>query len=119
MANTNLRKYAGSITDEDSGIGLDYASSSDLNSSRSTLIEPPRSTRSTTYSSHPINPSSSTVRVFSDGIIERVRPATMKNSENGEFIICRTNRGTFVARRTPIVPQWVTDLVREIESQQR
>ena len=116
MAKSNLTKYADSLADDDSGIGLDYASSSDLNSSQSTLIEP-------SYSLSPsvpiIKPRLSTVRVISDGVIERVRPITMKNSENGEFIVCRTDRGTYIARRTPIVPQWVTDLVQEIESQQR
>jgi len=59
------------------------------------------------------------IRFPSDGIIERIRPATMKNSENGDFIICQTDRGPYVAYRTPIVPPWVTKLVHDIELQEK
>jgi hypothetical protein len=59
------------------------------------------------------------IKFPSDGLIERIRPSTMKNSENGDFILCQTTRGTYVAHRTAIVPQWIKQLVEEIESQQR
>lgn len=59
------------------------------------------------------------IRFPFDGISQRIRPATMKNSENGDFIICRTDRGDFIAVRNPIVPQWVEKLVNQIESEQR
>lgn len=54
----------------------------------------------------------------SDGIIQRTRLATMKNSENSDFIICQTNRGTYLAHRTPLVPQWIRQLVHEIQLQE-
>jgi len=121
--------YCGSFTDDDSGIGIDYSSSNDLNSSTLTLIE-----RSSSYDSQPrisLPPAppvttiqrrfdtAPLVRVASDSVIERIRPLTMKNSENGDFIVCQTNRGTYVAYRTPIVPEWVTRLVQEIEYRQQ
>ena len=124
----NSYSYCGSYRDDDSGIGLDYdySSSSDLNSSTMSFNRPYFSTRSTS----PIFPKIRAVerkrinpvrfiRFPSDGISQRIRPATMRNSENGDFIICHTNRGAYVAYRTPIVPDWVTRLVQEIEAQQR
>lgn len=59
------------------------------------------------------------VRFPSDGILERVRPTTMKNSENGDFIYCQTQRGNYIAWRTEPVPRWVVDIVRQIELDQR
>ena len=112
-----MAKSTGGINDDDSGIGLDYGSSTDLNSSRSTLIEP--SPLPAMQIIQPTQSNLSTVKISSDEFIERIRPATMKNSTNGDFIVCRTTRGTYVAHRTPIVPQWIKDLVHEIESQER
>lgn len=112
MAST---RYSGGMNDDDSGIG----SSTDLNSSRSTLIEPSFSSPLPAMQIiQPTQSNLSTVKISSDGFIERIRPATMKNSTNGDFIVCRTTRGTYVAHRTPIVPQWIKDLVHEIESQE-
>jgi len=132
MAKSNSTDYCGSLTDDDSGIGRDYSSSNDLNSSTSTLIESsspsyisslrissPVSVPLTTTIKKQFNDVPPLVKVASDGIIERIRPATMKNSQNGDFILCRTNRGTYVAHRTPDVPEWITRLVKEIESQQQ
>ncbi|CAF2401679.1 unnamed protein product [Rotaria sp. Silwood2] len=125
MAKSNLSDYYGSFTDNDSGIGVNSNySSSTLNESLSSYIS--QSTKSP-----PFLPSTTTtmiknssddvpfIRFASDGIVERIRPATMKNSENGDFIVCRTDRGTYIAHRTTIVPEWVTRLVEEIEFQQR
>ncbi|UJR30671.1 hypothetical protein I4U23_018195 [Adineta vaga] len=108
----NLLK-ANTYTDDDSGISndYDYSSSSDLNSSRMTLINEPRLI--TQQSKHIRQ--TPFVRYTSDGIIERIRPVTMRNSQNGDYIICNTKRGTYIAYRTPIVPIWVTQLVHEIE----
>ncbi len=118
MSKSSLTEFCGSITDDDSGIGID-----EINSSRLTLIQSSPSyssiTPSTTTTIKQKYEGTSLIRFPSDGIIERIRPSTMKNSENGEFILCRTARGTYVAHRTPIVPQWITRLVQEIESQQR
>jgi hypothetical protein len=130
MAKSNSTDYCGSLTDDDSGIGRNYSSSNDLNSSTSTLIESSPSYISPLRISSPLSAPLTTtikkqfngvplVKVASDGIIERIRPATMKNSQNGDFILCRTNRGTYVAHRTPDVPEWITRLVKEIESQQQ
>jgi hypothetical protein len=126
MARLTSNTYCGSYVDDDSGVGFDYSSSSDLNSSRITSIEPSPIIQSKTKS-FPIPGLigrkriniTPLIRFASDGIIERVRPATMKNSENGDFIICQTNRGSYVAYRTPIVPSWVTQLVHDIELQQK
>jgi hypothetical protein len=122
MAKSNFTDRYDSYTDDDSGIGLDrdYASSNDLNSSRSTLIEPILSTSSTLNTTNHLHDNDqSMVKCFDDGCVQRIRPMTMKNSSNGDYIICRTDRGTYVAYRTPIVPSWVTRLVEEIERQQR
>ena len=115
-----LDKQISSMTNynsSDSGIDLDrdYSSSSnDLNSSTSTLIESiPSSTSQRQINPQPV------VKVISDGYIQRVRPVTMKNSTNGDYILCRTDRGNYIAYRTPVVPQWVTRLVEEIERIQR
>ncbi|CAF2975404.1 unnamed protein product [Rotaria socialis] len=130
MTKSNSFDYVGSLIDSDSGIGLDY------NTSSSTLNEslPPYFSRSLTPSPAPFTSTTTTTspptlkkrydlvpttKFFSDGIIERIRPAIMRNSENGDYIVCQTNRGTFIAHRTPIVPEWVRDLVEEIEYQQR
>jgi len=136
MAKSNSTDYYGSLTDNDSGIGydLDYSSSNDLNSSTLTLIEPSSSYISQSSISSPRPPTpvplpptttikkrldtAPLIRFASDGIVERTRPSTMRNSENGDFVLCQTNRGTYVAYRTPVVPQWVTRLVQEIESRQ-
>ena len=92
MSHLKATNNRGSWTDDDSGV--------DLNSSSSTLhrrtnVEP-------------------LVK-----FVSRVRPATMKNSTNGDYILCHTDRGNFVAYRTPAVPAWVTRLVEEIELLQR
>lgn len=132
MTKSNWTEYTSSIIDSDSGIGLDQdnlSSSNELNSSTLTLIE---STASSSSSSSILSlPRSSATalkyrlaktplkKLPSDGIIQRVRPVEMKNSENGDFIVCQTNRGAFVAYRTPDVPQWVTRLVEEIESREQ
>ncbi|CAF1533789.1 unnamed protein product [Rotaria magnacalcarata] len=128
MTKSNSLDYAGSLIDSDSGIGLDY------NTSSSTLNEPLPSyfSRSLIQSPVPFTSAPTTpptlkkrydlvplTKFASDGIIERIRPATMRNSENGDYIVCQTNRGTFIAHRTPIVPEWVRYLVEEIEYQQR
>ena len=96
-------------TDDDSGISADYdysPSVSDLNSSIMARDDYQRSRLSPT----PL------VRFMYNGNVQRIRPITMRNSENGDYIVCNTNRGTYVAYRTPIVPAWVTRLVHEIES---
>jgi hypothetical protein len=128
MANLRANTYCGSYMDDDSGIGVDYdySSSSDRNSSRMTSIEPSPIIQSKTIPSPipgligrkriDIKP---LIKFASDGIVERIRPATMKNSENGDFIICQTNRGAYIAYRTPIVPAWVTKLVHDIELRQK
>ncbi|CAF0778274.1 unnamed protein product [Rotaria sordida] len=127
MARVNFTDYSGSFVDDDSGIGVNS------NYSSSTLNEswPPYISQSTTSIPFPPSPATTTtimkkhynavplIRFPSDGIVERIRPVTMKNSENGDFIVCRTNRGTYVAYRTTIVPEWVKRLVEEIEYQQR
>ena len=124
MAKCTSNSYCGSYADCDSGVGLDYdySSSSDLHSSTRTLIEP-----SQTYVPFPIPGVilrkryvvTPLVKFPSDGVIERIRPATMKNSENGDFIICQTNRGGYIACRQTTVPSWVTELVREIELREK
>jgi hypothetical protein len=128
MLKSNSTDYCGSFTDDDSGIGIDNVSSSDLTSSTLTLIEPSFSTRTisplslsttTTTTIKQKYEDTSLIKFPSDGIIERIRPSTMKNSQNGDFIICQTARGTYVAHRTPVVPQWITRLVQEIEFQQQ
>lgn len=110
------------FTDDDSGISLDrgFTSSSDLRSSTSTLTGSiPSSTASqTTILQRRIHPEPM-VKVFSDGVVERVRPVTMKNSEYGDYVLCRTDRGTYVAHRSPVIPDWVAKLVEEIERIQR
>lgn len=136
MAKSNSTDYYGSFTDNDSGIGYDrnYSSSSDLNSSRLTLIKPSASYISQSRVSSPLSSSASfastatikkrlhavpLTKFASDGVIERTRPSTMRNSENGDFVLCQTNRGAYVAYRTPVVPEWVTRLVEKIEFQQQ
>ena len=106
--------------DDDSGIVFDYD-----NSSMSDVYSTGRTSSSTI---HPFPLPGMTGRqrtnpipliTFpSDGIIQRTRLATMKNSENSDFIICQTNRGTYIAHRTPRVPQWVRQLVHEIQLQE-
>ncbi|CAF2512676.1 unnamed protein product [Rotaria sp. Silwood2] len=128
MAKSYSNAYRSSFTDDDSGISCDYdySSSSELNSSRMTLIEPCLQIQPQTIPL-PIpgvvgRKRTNTVPLIkfpSDGISERIRPATMKNSKNSDFIICHTNRGAYIAYRTSIVPEWVTKLVHEIELQQR
>ena len=110
--------------DYHSGVDFDYdySSSSGFNRNRMPSIEPMPSIQSTTSIAGMIRQRRSNalplIRFPSDGIVERIRPITMKNSENGDFIICETARGTYIAYRTPIVPPWVKRLVHEIESQQ-
>jgi hypothetical protein len=130
MAKINSNTYCGSFTDDDSGIGFDYdydySSSSDLNSSTRTFIE------SSPIIQRKIQPFpipgtigrkridiTPLITFASDGIVERIRPATMRNSENSDFIICQTNRGTYIAYRTPVVPAWVTRLVHEVELREK
>jgi hypothetical protein len=128
MSKLTSNTYCGSYTDDDSGIGIDYdySASSDLNSSTMTIAEP-SSVNQPTIIYFPIPgvfarkrlDTIPLIKFPSDGIIERIRPATMKNSQNGDFIICRTHRGAYIARRTPVVPAWVTRLVHDIELQQK
>lgn len=127
MAKRSTNDQTSYLTDDDSGISLDRdlasatsSSVADLYSSTSTLIESiPSSTSSqTTIIQRRLQPEP-VLKVISDGLIERVRPVTMKNSSNGDYIVCRTERGTFVAHRNPVVPDWVTRLVEEIERIQR
>lgn len=139
MTALNSTDYYGSYTDDDSGIGTDgnYSVSNGTYSPRGTFIEhsPSYVSQATTTSSFPMSqttPIASTATTMEkrsyvkptiafspDGIIERVRPTTMRNSENGDFILCQTDRGAYIAYRTTIVPQWVKQLVEEIESIQR
>lgn len=132
MLKSKSTDYYGSFTDDDSGVGLDYASSNDMNSSTLTLIESASSSNNShlRISSPLPHPTTTTtikkrsdatplIKFTSDGIVERIRPITMRNSENGDYVLCHTKRGTYVAYRTPVVPQWVTRLVDEIERQQR
>jgi hypothetical protein len=128
MAKSNSIDYYGSLTDVDSGIGLnlDYSSSNNFNSSTLTLIG---SSSSTILSPRPLASIITSIdkrfnaapllNFAGEGVVERTRPTTMKNSENGDFILCQTNRGSYVAHRTPVIPQWIVRLVEEIESQQR
>jgi hypothetical protein len=126
MSRLNPNTYCGSYADDDSGIGYDYSSSSDLNFSTRTSIVPSSPIQSN-FMPFPISGATGRKRINAkplikfpwDGAVERIRPATLKNSENSDFIICRTHRGTYIAYRTPIVPAWVTRLVNEIEWQQR
>ncbi|CAF0861198.1 unnamed protein product [Adineta steineri] len=135
MATSISNDYNGSYTDEDSGIAVDIdnSSSNDLNLSILTLSEASQSYISQSGMSSPLPSSTTTitaaarkqsdaiplVKFASDGYVERIRPATMKNSENGDYIVCQTNRGTYIAHRTPVVPQWITRLVEEIESREQ
>ncbi|CAF3505704.1 unnamed protein product [Rotaria sp. Silwood1] len=129
MAKLNFNRYCSSFTDDDSGISCDYdrSSSSDIRSSRRTFFEPSLQTTQLQTIPLPIpgvvgrrrTNAIPLIKFPSDGIIERIRPATMKNSKNSDFIICNTNRGTYIAYRTPIVPQWVTKLVHDIELAQQ
>jgi len=129
MAKLSSNTYCGSYRDDDSGVGLDhsYTSSTDLNSSTGTSIVPTPGGMQSTVGPFPIPgligrkrlERIPLIKFAYDGVIERIRPITMKNSENGDFIICQTNRGTYIAHRTPIVPTWVTNLVNDIELRQR
>ncbi len=128
MTKLTSNRCCGSYADDDSGIGVDYgySSSSDRNPSTRTLIEPSTRTQAKVIPfpvpgligrrRHDITP---LIRFPSDGIVERIRPVTMKNSENGDFIVCQTNRGTYVAYRTPLVPAWVRQLVHDIELREK
>jgi hypothetical protein len=120
MAKFTSDSYCGSYQDDDSGIGIDhdYPSSSDLRSSTRTQeklipFPIPGVTIRKRYVIRPL------IKFPWDGVIERIRPATMKNSENGDFIICQTNRGPYIACRKASVPSWVTELVREIELREK
>lgn len=110
MAKINFKKFYPSYVDED-----------EMNYSRRTYIEP--SAKTNCYSSPGLigkrrtNPIS-LITFPSDGIIQRTRPTTMKNSDNGDFIICETSHGMYVAHQTSTIPRWVRELVRQIESQQ-
>lgn len=102
-------------TDNDSGLGFDYDYHLSNNSSRTNIQSFPITGFTGQRKLH----QTPLIKFPSDGIIERIRPATMKNSENSDFIICQTNRDAYVAYRTPIVPAWVTKLVNDIEREQR
>ena len=110
MIKSNSNIYCGSFTDDDSGISLDCDYSSSRTRTRTTSMERLSSNQRKviplpipgTVGIQRIN-SIPLIKFPSDGIVERIRPITMRNSENGDFIICRTNRGTYVAYRTPIV----------------
>lgn len=116
MTKLTSTKCYPSYSDDDSRIQYDYT-----NSSTRTFVETPPK-RSSFLLSGLIGrkrPSPIPLIKFpSDGIIQRIRPTMMKNSENSDFIICQTDRGTYVAHQTPMVPQWVRELVRQIELQQ-
>ena len=123
MAALHSSDYFGSFNDDDSGIGRDRnnSSSTNLNSSVHTLIESSPSTSSLASTAsvrkrHTLLP---LVKVPSDDRIERVRPVAMKNSANGDFILCHTDRGNYVAHRTPVVPEWIARIVEEVERRQR
>lgn len=127
MAKRSTNDQTGYLTDNDSGISLDRDLASarstpttDLYSSTSTLIEsiPSVTSSQATIIQRRLHPEP-VLKVISDGLIERVRPVTMKNSSNGDYIICQTDRGSFIAYRNPVVPDWVTRLVEEIERIQR
>lgn len=132
LARSSDKSYSDSLIETDSGIELDrdYPSTTDLNSSYLASAESIPSITTPTPTKHVSFVERSTadkseeappayIRFPFDGLIERIRPATMRNSDYGDYIVCRTNRGEFIAYRTPLVPQWVTDLVNEIEAQQR
>ena len=117
---------AESMTDNDSGIGLDHDYSGSELGRSSRLIDPIPNLSSSVSAPRRADASISRqpnsaafIRFPSDGIVERVRPVTMKNSVNSDFILCRTGRGSYIAYRTPIVPRWVTELVREIELREK
>ncbi|CAF3954748.1 unnamed protein product, partial [Rotaria magnacalcarata] len=127
MPRSCLKTYCPSYKDKDSAIGLDYdySSSSERNSSRLTLnrtfgkpqpktIQFPIPGTTIKKRTH----ATPLIRFPWDGMVERVRPATMKNSENSDYIICDTDRGAYVAYRTPLVPEWVKELVNQIEAEQ-
>lgn len=125
--------YDDSLIDNDSGVSLDYnyASSNDLHSSL-TLNESlsPYVSRSSTLSSLPFSPATTSItykrsepveilKYTSNGLIQRIRPTTMRNGENGDSILCQTDRGTFTVHRTPVVPEWIRRLVAEVEARER
>lgn len=112
MTRANATNY---FTDDDSGIGLTRSSSNEWNSSTSTLVSSGSSTATIKRRTN-VEP---LVKVASDGLMERVRPVRMKNSANGDYILCHTDRGNFVAYRTPAIPDWITRLVEEVELLQR
>ncbi|CAF3242322.1 unnamed protein product [Rotaria socialis] len=128
MARPCLKTYYPSYKDKDSaiGFGYDYSSSNELNSSRLTLnrtFEKPQS-KTILFPIPGVTIKKRThtkplIRFPWDGKVERIRPATMKNSENGDYILCDTDRGAYVAYRTPLVPEWVKELVNQIEAEQR
>ncbi|CAF1474161.1 unnamed protein product [Adineta ricciae] len=130
MAKITLNNYSTPYIDDDSGISIDVdnASSNDFSSSASTLIEslPSVSSSQSIRMSSPFPTiqkkqadTAPLVKCTSDGVIERIRPVTMKNSENGDYVICHTTRGDYVAYRTPEVPEWVLRLVEEVESREQ
>jgi hypothetical protein len=109
----------------DSGIDIDRddTSYSEQNSPTTTLNQSPVDT-SVSFMSRSTSTDKTTERTSFVGFLvndrlERIRPATMKNSENGEFILCQTARGNYIAYRTSIVPEWIKELVHNIELQQR
>ena len=124
MTKSNSSDYHGSVSD-DSGIGTDLRHSSSslalIESSSSSYIPQP-TVSVLSFPTTAVIKERSTARplrtLMSDGIIQRVRPATMKNSENGDYILCQTDRGAYIAYRSTIVPEWVRQLVEEIESQE-
>ena len=118
------KTYRLPFRDNDSGIGLDYdySSASELDSStgpsqltrsKMTPFPIPGMTGRKLIDTKPL------IRFPSDGVVERIRPITLKNSRNSDFIICQTNRGTYVAHRTPIVPLWIRRIVHEVELRER
>jgi len=109
------------VKDNDSGIDYDYSSLSDYNSYQTTIVKPREQLITFpfpgSFARKRIEPKK-LIKFPTDGIIERIRPVTSKNSENSDFIICRTNRGAYIAHRTTDVPQWVQELAREINIEQ-
>lgn len=109
------------LKDIDSGIDYDYSSSSDYNSSQTTIIKPEDQLITFSYPDFVLRKRiepKGLIEFPTDGIIERIRPITLKNSENSDFIICQTDRGAYIAHRTKHIPQWVAELARQINFEQ-
>jgi hypothetical protein len=89
----------------------DRGSSSDLHSVAST------SSSGSTFRRR--SPAKVLIELPANGLLERIRPIQLKNSVNGDYILCQTHRGNYVAHRTDEIPLWVIQLANEIDRQQR